>query len=213
MFCFNADPQMVSGLSIAKIKTEGEYKIKFIEAAFHKEAYSCEFFIEFEEQIWSHTLAEALEEKGARQVHIETFKHNDGNDSASNALLRVWLVAEQTGLHEIRGKCSDSLLKKTKVKQAQAKVDAMKQKNESEFDEKTQAAIKLSMQNMEGKIDNVDDKIDHVVDDMIDVKDTLSNVETCACRTCRTRHVRHASQVLRGDREAQGSPSSKDSRL
>lgn len=169
--CFNVDPQFVSGFNVPK-NIGGEYKIKFMDAAFNKEACSGEFFIEFEEQLWYSKLLEAFEIHGAGDVYIATFKHNDGNDSAANALLRVWELAEKTGLSSTRGKCSDALITKTMAKQAEAK----NKKKESEFDEKTQAAIKASMQNMEGDISHVKVKVDHV-------GDQISSIETGVCKT------------------------------
>ena len=170
--CFNVDPQFAIGFKVPKTKTSGEYKIKYMEAAFNKDACSGEFFIEFEEQLWFNTLLQAFEDQGAGDVYIGTFKHNDGNDSASNALLRVWELAEKTGYSIMRGKCSDALMAKARAKQAEAK----NKKKESEFDEKTQAAIKASMESMEGKIDHVDVKIDLV-------GGQLTNVENGMCKT------------------------------
>ena len=152
-----------------------------MEGAFNKEAYSGEFFIEFEEQVWYNTLLQAFETHGAGDVYIGTFKNNDGNDSAANALFRVWDVAEKSSYSRtvVRGKCNETLLNKAKAKQT----ESMNKMKDSEFDEKTQAAIKFSMQNMEGKIDNVDGKIDNVDDKIDHVKDTLSNVEKGVCNT------------------------------
>ena len=128
--CFNVDPQFAMCFNVPKTRVDGEYKIKFMHAAFNKEAFSGEFFIEFEEQLWFNTLLQAFEDQGAGGVYIGTFKNNDGNDSAANALLRVWELAEKTEKFTIRGKCSDALMAKTKAKQA----EAMSKKKESEFD-------------------------------------------------------------------------------
>ena len=170
--CFNVDPQFAIGFKVPKTRVDGEFKVKFMHAAFNKEAFSGEFFIEFEEQLWFNTLLQAFEDQGAGDVYIGTFKHNDGNDSAANALLRVWELAEKTEKFTIRGKCSDALMAKARAKQAEAK----NKKKESEFDEKTQAAIKASMESMEGKIDHVDVKIDLV-------GGQLTNVENGMCKT------------------------------
>ena len=148
-----------------KARNAGDYTIKFMDVALNKEACSAEFFIEFDEKVWNTSLLQAFEKQGAGDVYIATFKHNDGNESAANALLRVWELAEKTGISATRGKCSDALMAKARAKQAEAK----NKKKESEFDEKTQAAIKASMQNMEGKMDQVGDQI--------------ASIETGVCRT------------------------------
>ena len=163
--CFNIDPSFVSSFSVPKSRNGGEYKVKFLDAAFNKEACSGEIFIEFEEQLWQTKLLETFENLGAGDVYIATFKHNDGNDSAANALVRVWELAEKTGYSSCKGECSEALLNKARAKQAEAKSKS----RETEFDEKTQAAIRLSMQNMEGKIDQFGGQI--------------TSVETGVCKT------------------------------
>ena len=170
--CFNVYPEFAATFFMPKSRNGGEFEIKFMHAAFNKEAGSGEFFIEFEDKVWDSNLLKAFENLGAGDVYVGTFKNNDGNDSAANALLRVWELAEKSGIEVTRGKCPDALMAKTRAKQAEAK----NKKKESEFDEKTQAAIKASMESMEGKIDHVDVKIDLV-------GGQLTNVENGMCKT------------------------------
>ena len=148
-----------------KARNAGEFTIKFMEASFNKEACSGEFFIEFDEKVWGNTLLKQFEDSGAGDVYIATFKHNDGNDSAASALLRVWALGERTGITYTRGVCPDGLMSKARAKQAEAK----RTTRETEFDDKTQAAIRLSMQSMEGKMDQFGDQI--------------ASVETGVCKT------------------------------
>ena len=112
-----------------------------MEAAFDKEAGSGEFFFEFDEKVWEHKLIENLKFHGACQVMTSTFANNDGNDSAADALLRVFNSQEKTNLKHSRGICPPALLAKVHAKQAAAK----EQSSSKEFDEKTMAAIKQSM--------------------------------------------------------------------
>lgn len=152
------DPQFAAGFTMPKARNAGEFTIKFLAASFNKEAGSGEFFIEFDEKVWNNNLLKQFEDLGAGDVYIATFKHNDGNDSAASALLRVWELGERTGITYTRGECPDGLMTKARAKQAEAKSKA----RETEFDEKTQAAIRLSMQNMEGKIDQFGGQITSV---------------------------------------------------
>lgn len=112
-----------------------------METAFNKEAVSGEFFVEFEDYIWSHKLIKCFQSQGASQVMLCTFDNLDGNESASNALLRVISSQDKTGLKYSRGTCPPALLAKVQAKQAAAK----EQSSTKEFDEKTMAAIKQSM--------------------------------------------------------------------
>jgi hypothetical protein len=148
-----------------KARNAGEFAIKFLVATFNKEAGSGEFFIEFDETVWYNNLLKQFEDLGAGDVYIATFKRNDGHDSAASALLRVWELGERTGITYTRGVCPDALMAKARAKQAEAKST----KRETELEEKTQAAIRLSMQNIEGKMDQFGGQI--------------ASVETGVCET------------------------------
>jgi hypothetical protein len=118
------------------------FDVKYMEAAFDKEAYSGEFFIEFEDYVWSHKLIKCFESQGASSVMLCTFDNLDGSESASNALLRVISSQNKTGCSQCRrGTCPAALLAKVQAKQAAAR----EQSSAKEFDEKTMAAIKQSV--------------------------------------------------------------------
>jgi hypothetical protein len=149
-----------------------------MEAAFDKEAGSGEFFIEFEEKVWEHKLIAAFHAKGACQAMTSTFANLDGNESASDALVRVLSIQEKTNHKYSRGTCPPALLAKVQAKQAAAReVSATK-----EFDEKTLAAIKQSvalqeetkavvvkvegsLQSQEVKLDGIQHGMCHVIPD------------------------------------------------
>jgi hypothetical protein len=137
--CFNVTPAFAESFKFWKTKGANEFAIKYMEAAFDKEAESGEFFLEFVEKVWEHKLIESFEAQGAGQVNTITFTHNDGEESASNALLRVLTTQDKTNLKYSRGTCPSALLAKVQAKQAAAKESC------KEFDEKTMAAIKQSM--------------------------------------------------------------------
>lgn len=152
-----------------KARNAGEFTIKFLEAAFNKEASSGEFFIEFDEKVWHNNLLKQFEDNGAGDVYIATFKHNDGNDSAASALLRVWELGERTGITYTRGVCPDALMSKARAKQADTKQNT----KDSEFDEKTRAAIQAS-------IHDVSEKLDHKASE---IQGQLTCVEKGVCET------------------------------
>jgi hypothetical protein len=112
-----------------------------MEAAFDKEAGSGEFFLEFVEKVWEHKLIESFRAQGAGQVNTITFTHNDGEESACNALLRVLTTQDKTNFRYTRGNRPPALLAKVQAKQAAAREAS----TTKEFDEKTLAAIKQSV--------------------------------------------------------------------
>lgn len=148
-----------------KSKGSGEFTINYMYGAYNKEAEFGEFYMEFKEIVWEHKLAKQFNFMGAGQVNTITFQHNDGHESASDALLRVWLLGEKTGYHEDRGKCPETLMAKTNIKLEEYK----KSTSKSEFDEKVQAALKASLDGIEGKVEDI-----HV--DVKDVKDEMRHV-------------------------------------
>ena len=93
----------------------GEYGIKYMEAAFNREAGSGDFFIEFDEDVWSHKLVKSFESQGASQVMSSSFLKND-DESASNALLYIFYCQNHSKIKYSRGICSPALLTTVKAK-------------------------------------------------------------------------------------------------
>jgi len=132
-------------------------------------------------------LVECFEAQGAGGVCTVTFKHNDGEDSAVNALLRV--VGHDGRPRVTRGTCPESLQKALRKKQ-QEEAERKKYYTQQEYDEKSRIAEKLSLnemkeslQNQTVKIEGVDCrvcKIDNAVEDMqthvIKIDDVQSEV-------------------------------------
>ena len=107
-------PEFASAFKFPKSKGEGFFTIKYLDAGFDKEAKMGEFFVEFNAKVKEHKLAQALERAGAGQVTITTFANNDGNESASQALCRVWAVSNKTGIRYTQGECNEALMIKAK---------------------------------------------------------------------------------------------------
>jgi hypothetical protein len=142
VFCFNVTPEFATSFKFQKSRGDGYFGLKYMEAAFNKEAESGEFFLEFEEKVWEHKLIEAFQSQGAGQVSTITFANNDGGDSAANALLRI--LTSKTGITCSRGTCPPALLAKVQAKQAAARAAVIS--SSKEFDEKTMAVIKQSLE-------------------------------------------------------------------
>lgn len=111
--CFNVDISFTEMFKFPKSRGHGDFTIRYMEAAFNPEAWSGEFFIEFNENVWEHKLIECFQNQGAGQVCTMTFPNNDGSDSASSALLRVRETAAKTGCQYTKGECSRVLREKT----------------------------------------------------------------------------------------------------
>jgi hypothetical protein len=139
--CFNVTPEFASTFKFQKAKGQGNFGIKYMEAAFDKDAGSGEFFLEFDDSVWSHKLIKSFQSQGAGQVNVITFANHDGSESAANALLRIMSTQDKTNLKYTRGTCPAALLAKVHAKQAAAREAS----TTKEFDEKTLAAIKQSV--------------------------------------------------------------------
>jgi len=170
--CFNAVPGIVQDFKMPKSKGDGEFTINYMEGAYCKEGEFGEFYIEFQEKVWEHKVAEQFKSMGTGQVSTITFQHNDGQESASNALLRVMQLGEKTGYRETRGQCPASLLAKTSAKLDELKKAGVK----GEFDEKIQAALKASLDGINGGVGEIKDKVEGIHEDVRDVKDEMRTV-------------------------------------
>ena len=146
-------------MTLKKARNAGNFTIQFVYAALNKEACSAEVYIELEESIRVCNLITQLEEQGACQVNVVTFKSSDAHESASSALLRVWMSAEKTGMEFIKGNANKELWDKT-----QKKFDLEMQKKEE--DAKNQAkldeGIKQSLAEVGNKLGNIGSKVDNM---------------------------------------------------
>lgn len=178
--CFNVNPEFASAFKFSKGRGEGIFTIKYMYAAFNREAEMGEFYIEFEETVYEYKFVEALENAGATQVTIMTFAPNDANESASDALARVWMIGDKTNETYIHGMTGEALLNKARTKlnaNRQAQVSA-------EFDEKTQAALKESLTTIDGKVDKVAEGVCTIIPDYIRQIDALKLVVAHKTKEC-----------------------------
>ena len=132
---FNVDWDLVNNFTIPS------QHIEYMHFALNKATGVAEVYMEFEKQVMTNTIKERLSEYGASSINLMTFQHNDGNHSAASALNRVRTVAKSEGFVEVvKGSCNPRLLAKAN------ELMAMEKKPEdAEFDEKTQAALKMSL--------------------------------------------------------------------
>lgn len=187
--CFGVTPEFAANFKFQKSKGQGEFGIKYMLAVFNKEAESGEFFIEFEEYVWSHKLIASFHLQGACQVTAITFAHNDGGESAANALARIMTAAQKkSGEGFSRGACTPALYTKVHAKMEEA--HRREQLSAKEFDEKTSAAIKLSlesqavklevieggMQSQAVKLESVENNMQSQAVDIVDIKQGVCHV-------------------------------------
>ena len=137
---FSAEQSLVENFSIPKSRGSGDFSIQFTCFAWNPETLVAEGFLDFNDQIWTTAIHDRLAELGARSIEVMTFQHNDNNHSAASALNRVISTAKTEGFMEVvKGNCNPKLL---------AKLDELRElekKPTTEFDEKTQAALKMSL--------------------------------------------------------------------
>jgi len=173
VFCFNVTPEFATGYKFPKSNGKGDFSIKYMEAVFNKEAGSGEFFLDFEEFVWEHKLVESFQSHGAGQVTVVTFAHNDGGESASNALLRIMTLQEKHTPFS-RGTCPPALLAKVQAKRAEA--SRQQQASSQEFDEKTAAAIKQSLEAQELQLEKINTGVQSQAGELVDIKHGVCNV-------------------------------------
>lgn len=138
--CFNVDSAFIDTFKLRKARSDGEFTIKYLCASLNKEASAGEFFFEFDEYVYEAKLIQCFDQQGAGQVSVVTFQNNDGSESASDALLRVYSQVNNV-LYE-RGVCPPVLKAKLQRKMAGLKFkrrinqgfDLHESDDEGEFD-------------------------------------------------------------------------------
>jgi hypothetical protein len=164
--CYKVSPLFAEEFSFPKLRGGGHFTINYMYAAFKKEEEYGVFYIDFNEQVLEHKLVQRFEELGASQVIVVTFQNNDNDESASNALAHVRLLAEKTSHEVIRGECLPTLYNK-----ATAKLNEMNKKNDGiEFEEKTRAALIASIAVKVDDIGTSTSMIPQVVTDTGEIK-------------------------------------------
>ena len=133
---------------------KGEKSVKYLEAGFNKDRQSGDFFIEFEDQIHDNELELSFQAQHAKGVNVMTFP-NDNGKSASDALLHVMAVQDKYGVKITRGVFPASLKKSFEAQKAAQDKKVLEQ----EFNEKTQAAEKASLDEFKSKLGEVHDEV------------------------------------------------------
>jgi hypothetical protein len=177
--CFNITPEFFNEFVFPKSKGGGVFGIKYMEAVFNKEAESGEIFLEFDEKVWEHKLIECFEAQGAGQVTTITFAHNDSDESAANALVRILLAQEKHGGYS-RGACPPALHAKAMAKRTEAK-RKLQTVSQQEFDEKTAAAIRLSLGNIEQGVQSQAVKLEDIEQGVHSQAVKLEGIEQGVC--------------------------------
>jgi vacuolar-type H+-ATPase subunit I/STV1 len=138
---YNAEQSLVENFTVPKSRGFGNFPIPFQYFAWNEATLAAEAFLDFTDQIWTTTIHDRLKELGALSINVSTFQHNDSNLSAAAALKRVIVVSKSDGFKSVvKGECNARLAEKV-----EELMEAEKQAESSELDEKTQAAIKMSL--------------------------------------------------------------------
>ncbi len=186
--CFNVSPEFASTFKFKKSKGLGEFGVKYMLATFAKEEGTGDFFFEFDEYVWEHKLVESFQSHGAGQVTTITFANNDKDESAANALACVMASQKKHGDGYTRGTRPEKLYKKAHDKMEAANKQELL--GAKEFDEKTSAAIKFSLEAHAVKLEAIEDGVQaHAVKleaieggvhsqavDLVDIKQGVCNV-------------------------------------
>ena len=155
LYCYEVTPDFAKQFKFPKCDEGGEFRIRSMEAAFDKETQRGEFYIEFVDPVYDDNLIECFEAQGAKGVQTITFQYNDGSESAINALACVLTMQDKTGSKVTRG--VSSLLKDARDKQVKdAKQEELLSK---EVSEKDAAAIKKSLEDVNGNFKEVKDGV------------------------------------------------------
>lgn len=180
IFCFNVSPEFATAFKFPKVRSSGDWQINYLEASFNKDAECGEFFIEFDDQVYEDRLVECFEAQGAGEVCTVTFKHNDGEESAVNALLRV--VGHEGRPRVTRGTCPESLQKALRKKQ-QEEAERKKYYTQQEYDEKSKIAekrsldeMKESLQSQTVKLEKIESDVQLQAADVVDIKNGVCGV-------------------------------------
>ena len=150
MSCFEVTPDFAVKFEYQK----GGNPVKYMEAGFNKDQQSGDFFIEFEEQIHDNELELSFQAQHAKGVNVLTFP-NDNGKSASDALLHVMAVQDKYGVKITRGVFPASLKKSFEAQKAAQDKKVLEQ----EFNEKTHAAEKASLDEFKSKLGEVHDEV------------------------------------------------------
>ena len=130
-----------SGQSLVENLTTNQFML----LTHNEETGVAECFMEFSEQVRSNTVRDMVAELGAFCISVVTFPKNDADLSAASAVNRVRDVAKSDGFVEVmRGTCTPRLMKKADELAAAEAEERIKAAGK-EFDEKTAAAIKMSV--------------------------------------------------------------------
>ena len=146
---YNAQEDMLFNFKLPKGKGSGDMSLQYSAFAFNESMTVAEGILEFQETVLSSRLQDQFESLGATCITIATFQNNDGNHSAASALNRVIKLASSPGFRLIKtGVCNAKLLAKAAELAEKDKVQA----SGAEFDEKTQAAIRQSLADINGNM-------------------------------------------------------------
>lgn len=131
----------------------------------------CEFLIEFTEQVEDVEVERCFNAHGAKGVNVMTFG-NDKGRGAAIALTRITDLQAKEGFKLVRGEISDSL----NGSLASLKKAQKEEVTQQEFNEKLQAAEKISFNEFKSKIEEVHDEVQVLGQFQKDIKDDVQSI-------------------------------------
>jgi chromosome segregation ATPase len=131
-----------------------EVPVQFMTASFDKTLGSCEFLIEFTEQIDDADVEKCFYAHGAKGVNVLTFG-NDKGRGAAVAYTHITDLQAKTGFSLSRGEISKSLVTSLES----LKKSQKEEKTERDFNEKTRTAEKISLDEFKSKMEEVHDEV------------------------------------------------------
>jgi hypothetical protein len=155
---YNADQNLLESFTVPRIRKGTDVSIRFSLFVYNETTGAAEGFVEFNDQVLTTTVCARFEELGAGTVNVDTFPRND-IDAVAVALNHVRDVGKSNGFVElVRGTCNARLMKKA---DELAAIDAEKRSQVSgqEFDEKTAAAIKMSLEENKERMSQVQETV------------------------------------------------------
>jgi len=173
---FNVEPSFAEEFVLPMARGKGNFEIVTIRAAFNRDASWGEFFIEFKKQVWETSVIQQFEMMGACSVSTMTFERGDNNASAINALYRIRELAQKYNFTYERGNLSPKL---TDLLTAKIAVEKVKEAHTNkEFDEKTAAALKFSLNEIHSDMVEVKDNTGGIKSQVGEIQGQVGNVQS-----------------------------------
>jgi hypothetical protein len=146
---FNVGPDFAPKFKLMKKGSDNQIGINHMEFAWDRESCSIKMYVVFEKQVSYNQVIEVCKKEGGGCIFAQTFDADTTHESASGALQSVLECGTKEGNEKFsKGACKPVLAAIVKSKMSQSK-----SMSTASFDEKTAAAMKYSLEEMDHKMD------------------------------------------------------------